>query len=209
MMKSVETIGKTKEEAIQEAILQLNVTRDKLKIEVIEETSKFLGLFGSKECKIRATLLEDTRAKDAADAFLKGLFEVSGLNCSFSLSKDEEEVLHTKIEGEDASYLIGRRGDTLDALQLLTNLAVNKELEDYQRVMVDVEDYRQKREESLTNYVKKMARQAAKQRRTIKLDAMNPYERRIAHSVLQDDPYVTTYSEGKEPYRRVVITLKK
>lgn len=209
MMKSVETIGKTKEEAIQEAILQLNVTRDKLKIEVIEETSKFLGLFGSKECKIRATVLEDTRAKDNVESFLNGLFEVSGMTCSLTVEKDEEGVVHADVRGEDASYFIGRRGDTLDALQLLTNLSVNRELEEYNRVMVDIENYREKREESLTNYVKKMARQAAKQKRNVKLDPMNPYERRIAHSVLQDDPYVTTYSEGKEPYRRVVITLKK
>lgn len=208
-MKSVEIVGKTREEAIEMAVVQLGVTRDKMKIEVIEETSKFLGLFGSKECKIKATVLEDTRAQDNVESFLKGLFEVSGMDCNLSVEKDEEGVLHVDVRGEDASYFIGRRGDTLDALQLLTNLTVNRDLEDYNRVMVDIENYREKREESLTNYVKKMARQAAKQRRNIKLDPMNPYERRIAHSVLQDDPYVTTYSEGKEPYRRVVITLKK
>ena len=117
--------------------------------------------------------------------------------------------MHINVEGEESSLFIGRRGDTLDALQMLTTLVVNRQLEDYQKIMIDIEDYREKREESLTNYVKKMARQVAKYKRSVKLDPMNPYDRRIAHSVLQGDPYVTTYSEGKDPYRRVVISLKK
>lgn len=209
-MKSIEVIGKTVEEAIEKAVAELGIPQEKLQIDVIEEPNKGLfGFIGKKECRIRVTEIEDTKAQECAEKFLKGIFELSEVDYEMATSKDENGTLHVDISGEEASLFIGRRGDTLDALQMLVNLTVNKEVEEYQRVMLDIENYREKREESLTNYVKKMARQVARQRRIAKLDPMNPYERRIAHSVLQDDPYVTTYSEGKEPYRRVVITLKR
>ena len=192
-MRTIDVLAKTKEEAIAKAMAELNVPMERLEVEVIEEATKgFLGLIGKKECHIRVTELDDTRAEEFATEFLNGLFEVTNTDCSFTCEK-----------------FIGRRGDTLDALQMLTTLVVNRQLEDYQKIMIDIEDYREKREESLTNYVKKMARQVAKYKRSVKLDPMNPYDRRIAHSVLQGDPYVTTYSEGKDPYRRVVISLKK
>ena len=209
-MRTIEVLAKTKEEAIAKAMAELSVPRERLEVEVIEEASKgFLGLIGKKECHIRVTELEDTPAGDFATEFLTGLFEVANTDCSFTCEKDDEDILHVDVEGEDASLFIGRRGDTLDALQMLTTLVVNRQLEEYQKIMIDIEDYREKREESLTNYVKKMARQVAKYKPSVKLDPMNPYDRRIAHSVLQSVPYVPTYSERKDPYRRVVIALKK
>ena len=122
----------------------------------------------------------------------------------------EDNLIKVKISGDDASCLIGRRGDTLDAIQFLTGLALNKFNKDsHTRVFVDIENYRSKREESLKRYCYKAAREVAKTRRTKKLDYMNPYERRIIHSALQNDRFVITYSEGTDPYRRVVIEYKR
>ena len=122
----------------------------------------------------------------------------------------EDNLIKVKISGDDASCLIGRRGDTLDAIQFLTGLALNKFNKDsHTRVFVDIENYRSKREESLKRYCYKAAREVAKTRRTKKLDFMNPYERRIIHSALQNDMFVITYSEGTDPYRRVVIEYKR
>lgn len=122
----------------------------------------------------------------------------------------EDNLIKVKISGDDASCLIGRRGDTLDAIQFLTGLALNKFNKDsHTRVFVDIENYRSKREESLKRYCYKAAREVAKTRRTKKLDFMNPYERRIIHSALQNDRFVITYSEGTDPYRRVVIEYKR
>lgn len=122
----------------------------------------------------------------------------------------ENNLIKVKISGDDASCLIGRRGDTLDAIQFLTGLALNKFNKDsHTRVFVDIENYRSKREESLKRYCYKAAREVAKTRRTKKLDFMNPYERRIIHSALQNDRFVITYSEGTDPYRRVVIEYKR
>ena len=122
----------------------------------------------------------------------------------------EDNLIKVKISGDDASCLIGRRGDTLDAIQFLTGLALNKFNKDsHTRVFVDIENYRSKREESLKRYCYKAAREVAKTRRTKKLDFMNPYERMIIHSALQNDRFVITYSEGTDPYRRVVIEYKR
>lgn len=122
----------------------------------------------------------------------------------------EDNLIKVKISGDDASCLIGRRGDTLDAIQFLTGLTLNKFNKDsHTRVFVDIENYRSKREESLKRYCYKAAREVAKTRRTKKLDFMNPYERRIIHSALQNDRFVITYSEGTDPYRRVVIEYKR
>lgn len=122
----------------------------------------------------------------------------------------DDNLIKVKISGDDASCLIGRRGDTLDAIQFLTGLALNKFNKDsHTRVFVDIENYRSKREESLKRYCYKAAREVAKTRRTKKLDFMNPYERRIIHSALQNDRFVITYSEGTDPYRRVVIEYKR
>ena len=140
--------------------------------------------------------------------FLEDVFAsigISGVEMNTNIVDDNIEI---KVFGEEASRLIGRRGDSLDSLQMLTNLAVNRGGDRYSRVLLDIENYRAKREESLNKYAFKMAKQATKQKRIIKLEPMNPYERRIVHSSLQNDRYVKTYSEGKDPYRRVVIEPK-
>ena len=149
--------------------------------------------------------LGDT-AKKARD-FLKGLTDRMNVPADIAVS-DGEENLRMVLSGENMSILIGRRGETLDALQYLPSLNVNRGREDYLRVTLDTENYRAKREEALRKLAVRMANRAKKSGRRVALEPMNPNERRILHSALQNDPEVTTHSEGEEPYRRVIITLK-
>ena len=142
-----------------------------------------------------------------ASAFLSGLTERMGVPVAIELQETEEQ-LRMQMTGEGMSLLIGRRGETLDALQYLTSLNINRGREEYLRVSIDTENYRAKREEALRKLAIRMAGRAKKSGRRVALEPMNPYERRILHSALQDDPDVTTHSEGEEPYRRVIITLK-
>ena len=142
----------------------------------------------------------------AARAFLSGLTERMGVPAQIEASENEEQLCMV-LSGENMSILIGRRGETLDALQYLTSLNVNRGREDYLRVSLDTENYRAKREEALRKLAVRMAARCKKSGRRVALEPMNPYERRILHSALQNDPEVTTHSEGEEPYRRVIITL--
>ena len=142
-----------------------------------------------------------------ASAFLSGLTERMGVPVGIALQESPEQ-LRMQMTGEGMSLLIGRRGETLDALQYLTSLNINRGREEYLRVSIDTENYRAKREEALRKLAIRMAGRAKKSGRRVALEPMNPYERRILHSALQDDPDVTTHSEGEEPYRRVIITLK-
>ena len=142
-----------------------------------------------------------------ASAFLSGLTERMGVPVAIALQESPEQ-LRMQMTGEGMSLLIGRRGETLDALQYLTSLNINRGREEYLRVSIDTENYRAKREEALRKLAIRMAGRAKKSGRRVALEPMNPYERRILHSALQDDPDVTTHSEGEEPYRRVIITLK-
>ena len=154
-----------------------------------------------------------TPAEDQSDTakhareFLSGLTERMGVPVAIELQETGEQ-LRMQMAGENMSLLIGRRGETLDALQYLTSLTVNRGREDYLRVSIDTENYRAKREEALRKLAVRMAGRAKKSGRRVALEPMNPYERRILHSALQNDPDVTTHSEGEEPYRRVIITLK-
>lgn len=208
-MKFVEIIGKTKEEAIQKAVNQLGTPVEDLEIEVLEEGSKGLfGFLGSKDFKIKATVIVKDTVETRILSFLNGLFEVMNIEADIKIDMNSDSA-KVSVIGDSAGQLIGRRGESLDALQMILSLAVNKTPGEYVRIMLDIEDYRSKREESLVRYANKMARTAAKQRKNIKLEPMNPYERRIVHSALQSDTYVTTYSEGEEPYRKVVIAVKR
>ncbi len=208
-MKFVEIIGKTKEEAIQKAVDQLGTPVEDLEIEVLEEGSKGLfGFLGSKDFKIKATVIVKDTVETRILNFLNGLFEVMNIEADIKIDMNSDSA-KVSVIGDSAGQLIGRRGESLDALQMILSLAVNKTPGEYVRIMLDIEDYRSKREESLVRYANKMARTAAKQRKNIKLEPMNPYERRIVHSALQSDTYVTTYSEGEEPYRKVVIAVKR
>ena len=140
--------------------------------------------------------------------FLKNVTERMGVSVAIRVT-EEEDHLSIAMMGDTLGILIGRRGDTLDALQYLTSLQVNKHRDGYMRVSLDTENYRQKREEALSKLAMRMAARARKTGRKVTLEPMNPYERRVLHSALQGNPYVTTHSEGEEPYRRVVITLKQ
>lgn len=214
--KSLELRSKSQEEAIQKAIEQLNVNKEDIediKVEVIEEPSKgFLGFIGAKDGLYRITLIEkqiEIKEIDIAKEFIETMLHNAKINADV-IATQEENLIKINIKGKEATCLIGRRGETLDAVQFLTGLALNKINKDsHCRVLVDIENYREKREQSLIRYANKVAREVAKTKKTKKLDYMNPYERRIVHSALQNDKYVSTYSEGTDPYRRLVIEYKR
>lgn len=209
-MKSLEIRSKTKDEAINKALEQLNVKSEDLKIEVLENPSKgFLGFLGAKDGLYKFTVIEKETEVDIAKAFVENILKNSNIEADLSVTQ-EGNVIKVDIKGEEASVLIGRRGETLDSIQLLTGLALNKiNKNSNMRVLVDIENYRSKREESLIRYAHKVAREVAKTKKTKKLDYMNPYERRIIHSALQNNKTVSTYSEGTDPYRRLVIEYIK
>ena len=207
-MKSLEIRSKSKEEAINKALVELNSKLEDLEIEVLESPTKgFLGFLGAKEGLYRFTVIE--KETDIAKSFVKNILKNSNIDADLSVTQ-EGNLIKVDIRGQEAASLIGRRGETLDSIQLLTGLALNKiNKNSNMRVLVDIEDYRSKREESLIRYAHKVAREVAKTKITKKLDYRNPYERRIIHSALQNDKYVSTYSEGTDPYRRLVIEYIK
>ncbi len=207
-MEFIEVSAKTVSEAITEACQKLSVTSDKLEYEVIEEgTSGFLG-FGAKPAKIKAGV--KFSVDQTAKNFLKEVFDAMEMAVTIDVKYDEEEkTMDINLSGDEMGVLIGKRGQTLDSLQYLVSLVVNKETEDYIRVKVDTENYRQRRKETLENLAGNIAYKVKRTKKSVSLEPMNPYERRIIHSALQNDKYVTTHSEGDEPFRRVVITLKR
>ena len=205
-MKSFEATGKTYEEALMAGLTQMALPSDKVDVQVLEEGTKgFLGI-GAKPYKLLLTK-KDTPAI-RAEEFLKNVTELMGLEVSFDI-RDEEDALMIDMMGENQGILIGHRGETLDALQYLTSLQVNKGGKEYRRVTLDTEGYRAKREQTLIALAGRMANKVHKSGRRMMLEPMNPYERRILHATLQDHPYVTTHSEGDEPNRRVVIAPKR
>ena len=213
-MKSLEIRSKSKEDAINKAIEKLNVKLEDLEVEILENPTKgFLGFLGAKEGLYKFTVIEkepepETEV-DVAKAFVENILKNANVNAKLNVIQ-EGNLIKVDIRGEEAASLIGRRGETLDSIQLLTGLALNKiNKNSSMRVLVDIEDYRSKREESLIRYAHKVAREVAKTKKTKKLDYMNPYERRIIHSALQNDKYVSTYSGGTDPYRRLVIEYIK
>lgn len=207
-MDFIEVSAKNVDDAVIEACQKLVVTRDKLEYEVIEEGSNgFLGI-GSKPAVIKARV-KDTVDGKAVD-FLKEVFAAMNMAVVIDAKFDEtDHNLDIDLSGDDMGVLIGKRGQTLDSLQYLVSLVVNKDTEDYIRVKVDTEDYRRRRKETLENLAKNIAYKVKRTKRPVSLEPMNPYERRVIHSALQNDKYVTTHSEGDEPFRRVVVTLKK
>lgn len=209
-MEYKEFTGKTVDDALTNATVNLGVTSDQIKYEVVEEgSSGFLGI-GSKDAVIKVVISADEDPKDVAKEFLDGVFEAMQLEVNISMEFDEtDKTLSIDLAGPEMGVLIGKRGQTLDSLQYLTNLAVNRSSENYTRVKIDTEDYRRRRKETLENLARNMASKVKRTKKSVTLEAMNPYERRIIHSALQNDNNVTTHSEGEEPYRYVVITLKK
>ncbi|MEG1847425.1 MAG: RNA-binding cell elongation regulator Jag/EloR [Lachnospiraceae bacterium] len=233
-MDFIEVTAKTMDDAITEACQHFTVTSDKLEIEVIEEGSNgFLG-FNAKQAKIRASVksavsytavpadtdiseekkkvtvdVDGHTVEEQAKQFLKEVFEAMNMAVAVTLQFNQEDnTLDIDLSGEEMGILIGKRGQTLDSIQYLTSLVVNRGVADYIRVKVDTENYRKRRKETLENLAKNIAFKVKRSKHPISLEPMNPYERRIIHSALQDDKYVTTHSEGEEPFRKVVVTLK-
>ena len=212
MLKAIETTGKNEEEAISAALRELGKGRDEVSVEILERSkSGFLGI-GAVPARVRVSYEYVESNAEKAEVFLKGLLERLGSDAvpvvESGVDEKGEECLSVNLTGEKLGMLIGRRGETLDALQYLTSLNINRGREEYLRVSIDTENYRAKREEALRKLAVRMAGRAKKSGRRVALEPMNPYERRILHSALQNDPDVTTHSEGEEPYRRVIITLK-
>jgi len=207
-MEFEEFSAKTVDDAITEACQKFSVTSDKLDYEVVDEGSMgFLGI-GAKLAVIKARV--KSSVKDTAVTFLEEVFQAMGLVVQIDIQYDEiERFMDIDLKGEEMGVLIGKRGQTLDSLQYLTSLVVNKGVEEYVRVKVDTENYRKRRKDTLENLAKNIAFKVKRTKRPVALEPMNPYERRIIHSALRNDRYVTTHSEGDEPFRRVVVTLKR
>ena len=207
-MEYIEVSAKTIEDAITEACQYFTVSSDKLMIEVVDEGSNgFLGI-GAKPAIIKAAV--KGTVEDKAKDFLKDVLEAMDLEVVITVKYDEaEKNMEIDLKGDDMGVLIGKRGQTLDSLQYLVSLVVNKESEEYIRVKVDTEDYRNRRKATLEGLAKNISYKVKRTKRAVSLEPMNPYERRIIHSALQNDKYVTTHSEGDEPFRHVVVTLKK
>ena len=206
MAYSIEKTGKTVQDAISVALAELNTDQSKVDIQILEEATKGLFGIGSKLAKVRVSLKE-VSSGDMAKEFLINVLGKMNIEATFDIQEDEESVL-IKIMGQDIGIIIGRRGETLDSLQYLTSLVVNKNREFYKRVTVDIENYRQKREDTLVKLSERLAERVIKYKKNVTLEPMNPYERRIIHSTLQNHKFVETFSVGEEPNRKVVITIK-
>ena len=207
-MDFIEVSAKTVNDAITEACQRLTVTSDKLEYEVVEEGSSGFLVIGSKPAVIKARV--KCSVEDKAKDFLKEVFDAMNLAVIIDVKYDEaENSMDIDLSGDEMGVLIGKRGQTLDSLQYLVSLVVNKDMDNYIRVKVDTENYRQRRKETLENLAKNISYKVKRTKRPVSLEPMNPYERRIIHSALQNDKYVTTHSEGEEPYRHVVVVLKK
>ncbi len=209
MAYSIEKTGKSVQEAISAALTELNLSQEDVDIEVLDEGNKgIFGIIGSKVAKIRATVKEVEASRgDIASDFLYTILNNMGVEADISVNEDEESIV-VDINGDDIGIIIGRRGETMDSLQYLTSLVINKGYNDYKRVILNVENYRQKREETLVKLANRLAEKVVKYKKPVTLEPMNPYERRIIHSTLQGHRQVETYSTGEEPKRKVVITLK-
>lgn len=200
--------GKTVNDAVMEAAISFGITSSEVDFYVMEKESKgFLGI-GSKPAKIGARKI--LTAKERAEEFLEKVFAAMEIQVNLNITENvDDKVMNIDLSGEDMGVLIGKRGQTLDSLQYLVSLVVNKGEEDYVRVKVDTENYRQRRKDTLENLAKNISSKVRRTGKTVTLEPMNPYERRVIHSALQQDRFVETHSEGEEPFRRVVVALKE
>ena len=207
-MEFIEISAKTVDDAITEALVKLGTTSDRIEYEVIEKGSAgFIGI-GRRDAVIKArkkySIEDDTRE------FLNKVFAAMDLQVEIIIDRPEDgNVVNVELKGDDMGVLIGKRGQTLDSLQYLTNLAVNKHAENFVKAKIDTEDYRKRGRETLENLARNIAYKVKRTKHPVSLEPMNPFERRVIHSTLQNDKFVTTHSEGEEPYRHVVVTLKR
>lgn len=207
-MEFLEFKGKTVDDAVTEATIQFGVTSTDLEYEIVDKGSDgFLG-FGRKPAIIRAKVKKSFL--DTVKEFAQSLFRAMGVEATVDIQYDEERrTMDMNVTGDDLGILIGKRGQTLDSLQYLLSLYINKESDTYIRFKLDTENYRERRKKTLESLAKNIAFKVKRTRKPVALEPMNPYERRVIHSALQNDKYVCTKSEGEEPYRKVVIMLKK
>ena len=207
-MKTIEMTGKTVDEALKNALNELKLTKEEVDIEIIDEGSKgIFNLIGNKPARIKIT--KKKSAIDEVEKFLTDVLKAMDVKAKINI-KEENDIINVNLSGEKMGLIIGYRGETLDSLQYLLSLVVNKNHNNiYKKVVLDVENYRKKREETLIKVAQKVAYNVRKSKRPYKLEPMNPYERRIIHSTLQEFNDIITYSEGEEPFRRVIISLKK
>ena len=206
-MKMLEMTGRTVSEALENALKELKLTEDRIEYEVLDEGSKgFLNLIGGKPAKVLVKVKKDY--KEDVRLFLRNILDNMKVQAEIRI-REEKDVINIDLTGPKMGIIIGYRGETLDSLQYLASLVVNKDHDiSYKKVVLDVENYRKKREETLIRVAEKTAYKVRKTRRPYKLEPMNPYERRIIHSALQDNKYVYTFSEGDEPHRRIVVDIK-
>lgn len=205
-MQSVEKQGKTIEEAIALALADLGASLEQVETEVLEEPSKgFLGILGGKLARVKVTLKPDPF--QMLEGFVRGVCERMGAKVQIEITADDE-VVNVNLAGQSLGLLIGKHGQTLDSLQYLANVVYNRNAEMRQRVVVDAGGYRERREETLLRLANRLAEKAKRTGRRIMLEPMSAHERRIIHTALQNDQQIVTYSEGDEPYRKVVISLK-
>lgn len=205
-MKSVEKSGRTVDEAVAAALEELGVPSDRVKVEVLDEgKGGFLGI-GARPAVVRVTLRE--LRKERVERFINEVCEAMDVAVNIDVHEDAD-YLYVDIAGREAGMIIGHHGQTLDAMQYLTNLVASKSGEDGQRVVLDVEGYRKRREETLTRLAVRLADRVKRSSEPMVLEPMTAPERRVIHLALQDNPYVVTTSEGEEPFRRVVIQPKR
>jgi len=206
-MSWVEASGATTEEATREVLKQLSAEAQRVEIEVLDSGSKgFLGIIGNKQARVRGRL--KLTPEMTITEFLEQVIKVIGLDVKFQIIPGEENW-KVNFEGRDVRLLIGRRGETLNSLQLLTSLAINKRLDNKVRLVMDAEGYRERREETLRKLAVRLTERVRRTMREVVLEPMTPNERRVIHVALQDNPWVTTSSTGDDPYRKVVISPKR
>lgn len=208
MLKSIEVSGKTEDEAIQAALDQLGLMRDEVSVELVERAKAgFLGL-KSTPAVVRVTYESDVSNTERVEKFLTGLFAHMSVQAKPEV-QESDGAISVVLTGEDPGILIGRRGETLDAIQHLTNYVLNSGSAKRVRVNIDTENYRERRNEALERLAEKVASKVVKYRRNMTLEPMNSYERHIIHTALQDTENVTTYSVGTEPNRRIVVSYER
>jgi len=200
--------AKNLDEAITQALIRLEITSDQLEYEVIDKGSSGILGIGSRPAVIQAK--RKFSLEGSAKDFLQEVLKTMGMEVEIGVIFDPvEKAMDIDLKGDDMGILIGKRGQTLDSLQYLTSLVVNKYSEEYVRVKLDIENYRERRKETLETLAKNISYKVKRTKRAVALEPMNPYERRVIHSALQGDRYVLTRSEGEEPFRHVVISLKR
>lgn len=206
-MSYIEKTGRTVDEAVESALKEMNLTREQVDIEIMEEPTKGLfGILGGRPARVR--VIKKDGPLERARALLERVMQAMKLEVDMEVIEKNEKVL-ININGPDLGILIGRRGETLDALQYLVNLSSNKNTEKRKRIIIDIEGYRKRREETLKKLAYKLADKAKQRGRNVVLEPMNSMERRIIHTALQDREDIYTFSEGEEPYRKIIIAPKK